>query len=902
MFLLDVSANVFGHMLIRDLFAYENMGYEMVRASRLKIVGLVALCSLSSWLLAQSVQQEPTEQWLIGLQKDGRILVPTNQVLSPAGEQLTFPSRPVDLAVTADGHTLIVKGKNELIFVDVHNKQIIQTLKIPKEGRTQPGFSVVGLALQGDSVYASDAKNLVRVAKKQPNGRYQWAASLQMQPPDVGGDVHPAGMAWQSKQQSWVTSTRGNNIQLIDVNENKVVAVVPVGVAPFTLQVHPTDHVIYVSNWGGDPPRASEAQGVSSDSPIRIDQRTGVANHGSVSRVEFKQGRWQQVQSITVGLHPSGMASAWPMLFVANAHSDTISVIDHRSAKVIETISCKLDDRLPFGSGPNALTLTHNGQSLAVANGTNNCMLIISLGNLAQDKPATTPDRPSQLRGALPTGWFPGAILELPGRKEWVVANIKGHGSLSRSEKNPKGMTSHEHLGSISFIPWPSDEALARFDQQVKENNRMNRSLAGLLPARPGVAPLPVPERHGEPSVFQHVLYIIKENRTYDQVFGDIKEGRGEPSLTIYGEEVTPNQHALARTFTLFDNFYCSGALSADGHTWVNEAYVGDYIERSFGGFTRSYPDDGSDPLAYSETGFLWDNALKHGKTFRNFGEYVTHTSVPKNANWFDYYADYVDRSEKVQVTVKPTLARLVPYTHPKYTWWPPVMPDVYRARIFIDELQEYERTGQMPNLIYLTLPCNHAMGTRETYPTPRAMVADNDVALGQIVEAVSKSRFWPSTCIFVVEDDPQDGFDHIDAHRTVAQVISPYTKRQFVDRTNYNQTGMVKTIELILGLPPMNQLDLSATPMRHCFQSQPHEQRFVALPNRIPLDERNPAPKQLKGEALYWSKKSWELDLNQIDAAEEDVYNRILWFAAKGNAPYPFQHTRQGRSVEKED
>ncbi len=842
------------------------------------------------------------DQMIMGVQPDGRILVPTNQVLTPAGRQITFPGRPVDLALTDDGQTLIAKGKNELIIMDLSKQTIRQTLKLPREGRSQPGFSVVGLLVRGNRVYASDAKNLIRVAERGANGEYQWVDALKLQAPEVGGDVHPAGMAWHSEHELWVASTRGNNIQLVDIKNNEVRAVVTVGVAPFTVLVHPSGQVVYVSNWGGDPPKPGEPRGVSSDTPIRVDPRTGVANHGSVARVEFRDGQWRQVQSIQVDLHPSGLAAHWPLLYVANANSDSVSVIDHRSSQVVETISCKLDDRLPFGSGPNALTLSADGRWLLVANGTNNCVIVVALGAraLPESEPGQAPN--SRILGAIPVGWFPGAVVWAKAANTLAVANIKGHGSLSRSNKKPKGMNTHEHLGSVSLIPLPKSEELAQYTEQVRQNNRINLSLVGLLPPRPDAKPRPIPERHGEPSVFEHVLYIIKENRTYDQVFGDIKEGRGEPSLVIYGEDVTPNQHALARTFTLFDNFYCSGVLSADGHTWVNEAYVGDYIERSFGGFTRSYPDDGGDPLAYSETGFLWDNALKHGKTFRNFGEYVTHTTEPENAGWFDFYDDYVQGKNRVKVTVKATLPSLVPHTHPQYTWWPPVMPDVYRARLFIEELKEYEQKGQMPNLIYITLPCNHAMGTRETYPTPRAMVADNDLAVGQIVEAVMNSRFWPKTCIFILEDDPQDGFDHIDAHRTVALVLSPYSKRKYVDRTNYNQTGMVKTIELILGLPPMNQLDLAATPMRNCFEDQPHELRFKALPNRIPLDERNPPMKQLTGAALHWARKSWELNLNEIDAAEEDTYNRILWFAAKGNQPYPVQHTRRGRNPELED
>ncbi|HLJ94227.1 MAG TPA: alkaline phosphatase family protein, partial [Gemmataceae bacterium] len=480
--------------------------------------------------------------------------------------------------------------------------------------------------------------------------------------------------------------------------------------------------------------------------------------------------------------------------------------------------------------------------------------------------------------------------------RKLFVANIKGHGSLNQPRPVDKGRRSHDHLGSVSVIGVPSDADVKKYTAQVNANNRLAYSLAGLEKPRTGVQPVPVPQRHGEPSIFQHVLYIIKENRTYDQVLGDLKEGNGDPRLLLFGEAVTPNHHALAREFTLFDNFYCSGVLSADGHSWVNEAYVTDYLERAFGGFTRSYPDDGSDPLAYPSSGFLWDNALAHHKTFRNYGEFVNKEFAPKGTTWTDAYKDYVNGTNHVKLNVKANLPSLEPYTHPRYPWFPLLVPDVYRAKLFTDDLQAFQRRGELPNLIYLTLPCNHTEGTNPGWPTPRAMVADNDLSLGKIVEAVTQSPFWPHTCIFVVEDDPQDGFDHVDAHRTVALVISPYTRRHFVDHTNYNQTGMVKTIELLLGLPPMNQLDLSATAMRNCFQAEPDLTPYRCRPNTIALDEMNPPLQKLRGQALHWAKKSLALNFEEGDKADEDTLNRILWHTMRGDdAAYPEEFAGKG-------
>ena len=306
------------------------------------------------------------------------------------------------------------------------------------------------------------------------------------------------------------------------------------------------------------------------------------------------------------------------------------------------------DDRLPSRRPPplrqwqQCAAVSPDGGTLYVANGTNNCLAVVHLGTVAFDAdPSERRPEKSSVAGLIPTGWYPGAVLVSSDGKQLYVANIKGHGSLSQPRPREKGKQTYDYLGSVSIIDVPDAAQLAKYTATVNANNRLAYSLAGLEKPRADAKPVPVPARHGEPSLFKHVIYIIKENRTYDQVLGDMKEGNGDPKLVMFGEEVTPNHHALARQFTLFDNFYCSGVLSADGHTWCNEAYVSDYLERAFGGFTRSYPDDGSDPLAYVPTGFLWDNALLHKKTFRNYGEYVKTTYLPAKSTWTEWYAEY---------------------------------------------------------------------------------------------------------------------------------------------------------------------------------------------------------------------------------------------------------------------
>jgi hypothetical protein len=399
----------------------------------------------------------------------------------------------------------------------------------------------------------------------------------------------------------------------------------------------------------------------------------------------------------------------------------------------------------------------------------------------------------------------------------------------------------------------------------------------------------------GEPSVFKHVLYIIKENRTYDQVFGDMPQGDGDPNLVLFGREVTPNHHALAEEFGLLDNFYCSGVLSADGHQWATEAYVTDYLEKSFGGFNRSYPYDGDDPMAYASSGFIWDKVLQKGLSLRVYGEFVQPRITPRKATWTDIWNDFRNGTRKVTILADTEVKTLLPYLCPTFIGFPSVMQDVYRAQEFIKELREFESKGTMPNFMIMLLPNDHTNGTRPGFPTPRAMVADNDLALGRIVEAVSKSRFWPDTVILVTEDDPQDGLDHIDGHRTVGLVISPYSRRSKVISTNYNQISMLRTIEMILGLPHMNQMDLVANPMSDCFQDKPDLKPYTARANAIPLDEMNPPLKSLGPQQRYWAEKSMAMDFEDVDRADEDTFNRILWHAVKGyDVPYPGRSNRK--------
>ena len=481
------------------------------------------------------------------------------------------------------------------------------------------------------------------------------------------------------------------------------------------------------------------------------------------------------------------------------------------------------------------------------------------------------------------------------------MANIRGLPEHTKaSPTGPMGFNSHQYSGSLSLVSLPKKRELAMLSETVARNLRHEAILQSQLPARPGQPARAVPQRIGEPSLIQHVVYIIKENRTYDQVLGDEVRGNGHPSLCIFGNQITPNQHALVRQFVLLDNAYCAGILSADGHQWSTTAFSTDYMEKSFAGFPRSYPDgmgeDESDALAYAPTGFLWDNALAHGKSVRNYGEFAApavHWRDPKRKGSPDFLACYrtwKGETNEVIFASTPMVESLKGIQPTDYVGWEMSVPDQYRADFFLRELKEFEARGEFPQLTLICLPNDHTSGTGKGTPTPAACVADNDLALGRIVEGLSKSRFWPNTAIFVIEDDPQAGWDHVSGYRTTSYCVSPYTRRHAVVSTQYNTTSLIRTMEQILGMPPMNQFDASATPMWDCFTDTPDLTPFQALPTNIPLNQMNPGTQAILDPILRRDAEvSARINFREADKAPEDVLNRILWRAMRGSAdPYP--------------
>lgn len=808
----------------------------------------------------------------VGIQADGSILVPSNQILRPAGFQVYLPGRPVDMVLTPDGKFLLVKNKDDLDLIRLSDRTVMQSLPFERSGAS---FTGICLSPDGRRIYVTDAENRICIAEFDKNRVMQWRDPIRLPSPSIGDSPVPGGVALnETGNKLYVTLSRNNSLGIVDLSDNSV-SEIAVGSAPFGV-IYASPAKAYVSNWGGRRPRDGESTYNSSGSQVLVDPKSGIANNGSVSVVDLNRN--VQVKNIEVGLHPGGMvlSPGGERLYVACANSDIISVISTETDEVIDTISVHSKRKMLFGSSPAGLAISPDGNFLYVADATENAVCVIKTGIFAE------------ILGYIPTGWYPGSVILNKTGDFLYVGNVKGIGSRNQvTDRN--GYNSHDHLGSVSIIPLPGATELKKLTETVHLNNSPANPQKGLPGWTGWRKKVPVPVGPDQTSFFKHVVYIIKENRTYDQVFGDMPMGNGDTTLVEFGKEVTPNHHRLAEEFVLLDNFYCSGVLSADGHQWTDEAFVTDYIEKSFGDFTRSYPYDGDDALAYASSGFIWDNVLNHGLTFRNYGEFVSALIDPEGATFKDIYDDYKSGANRISIRARANLEQLIPYVCPTYIGFPNKVSDEYRANEFIKELKEFEKNDNFPNFIIMLLPNDHTSGTRPGMPTPRAAVADNDLALGQIVEAVSASKFWKETCILVTEDDPQDGLDHVDGHRTVGLVISPYTKRREVISTYYSQINMVRTIEDILGLPPMNQLDQSAESMADCFTRKPDFRQYKAVKNNIPIDELNPPLVSLSGSQLYWAEKSMEQDLDNVDRIDEDVFNRIIWHSVKGyDIPYP--------------
>ena len=689
-------------------------------------------------------------------------------------------------------------------------------------------------------------------------------------------------------------------VAVLDAETGMLIRTIPLGVEPIAAVISPDGKTAYVTILGGPRPTPKQRSARQCCDPrseaVRVDAR-GLAEAGTVSRIDLVKGVVDR--DITVGRHPT--AIVWDerggRIFVADGNSDSVSVIDARSGTLAGHFAVAPFRERQAGLAPTALALTPDGRTLYVALGGANAVAVYEV---------STPR--ARLLGLIPTAWYPSSLDVSGDGKFLAVGALLGVGSgegATGGSPGKRGRYVHAVRGSVNVLPVPSAAELAAFSVAVAENDKLTlaTSPAPRAVARNNIARA-VPERPGDASFINHVVLIIRENRTYDQVLGDLGRGASDSALVIFGRDVTPNAHALSEQFVTLDHFFATGGNSADGHNWLTQANETDYpIWPLY--FGRSYPSEGVDPLAYSSGGFLWESAAANNRSVAVFGEYAPspRSSLAsertkmldlylKRPDDFAFHRDLLRERYDTHSRIESLDRVLVP----EYPGWTQEAPDVVKAGDILYHLQQWEVAGQMPNLVMIILPSDHTEGTNADWCVPKACVADNDLALGKIVEGMTHSSFWKDMVIFSVEDDAQNGVDHIDGHRTVALAISPYARRGVVDSTFYSQPSMVKTIELMLGLPAMSIFDLVATDMRASFidpSAPANLSPYVALQPRQSLLDKNQRVGAIKGPDAAARRQaalaSARMNFREPDAAPSEALNRILWHDARGwNTPYP--------------
>jgi YVTN family beta-propeller protein len=847
------------------------------------------------------------------------ILQPTNQWITPIGRRIRpdYQSRIGTGAVRPDGITMATLGADTYAFGPVQ-PLVILNLKTGKVLQ-RTGFSLQGYEVGSTDppVYSHDGKTLW---VQNPEGLFGGTNKLARFAvrPDGTVDVTPtaivslpgipAGMALSPDgSKLFVALSSTNTLGVISTATNQLIDQIPVGNAP--RQVVLVEDRAFVSDEGGRVAGPGDATDLSDGTPIVVSPQTAVPTTGTVSVVNTSAGKL--VDTISVGLGPAAEYRASDgALMVANSNDDSVSLIDPTTDHVVQTFSTNVVPGASVGSYPNAIAMP-DATHILVSIGRDNALAVYSYNGATQ---------PVTFLGLIPTDAYPNSIAIDKALNQVVVTTQRGTGDVGPPRAYSEGpgvpvvsgYSVFTTSGTVELFPMPSDASLPSYTQQVFRNNDWDHLLR--TPPPHTSTPRAVPQRLGDPSPIKHVFLIIKENRTYDQLLGDVGEANSDPKLVQFGRRVTPNTHALATEFPLFDNFYTAGRLSAEGHQWMTQAEPNEYLMNAYGAFfPRSYPFNGGDPLAYQPSGHIWDAAERAGQTVANFGEYIPQftnaagQTPTTGSTWSQWYKDSQILEGKAtgslpisenEFQAHADIPSLRSVTDPNYPSFDPTVPDQYRADVWLQSFRQSEATGDLANLNIFTLGDDHTAGVSPTYPYPSSQVADNDLALGRIVQAISQSRFWKSSAIFVVEDDSLDGVDHVDGHRSILLVISPYARRDVVIDHYYTQINVVKTIEQILGIAPMNQEDLAAEPMFDAFTNHPDLSPYVALPNQTPLNNLVPAavaratadvPATVRGVYRQWERWSRSQNFSRPDLVNAPQFNRVQWYSSHGwRTPYP--------------
>lgn len=815
-----------------------------------------------------------------GAQPDGRVRLPNQWALDPVGRQVALGDFPVNIAVHPGGRYAAILhsgyGPHEIVVVDLGAGRIVSRVELDE------AFYGLAFGPEGRQLYASGAGKETVWKLEFDRGLLSGLETIPLRPAKQRGI--PAGITvTPDGRRLLVANVFGQSISEVtlagaggtarDFHLFPLTADSPgSGATPTPTPTAATNAVAADEDTDAITKRAAALlESLSGDAPFpytsvvdAVRQRLYVSLWGraSVGVLDLKTGAL--IGTWPAEAHPNELVldRGGRRLFVANANRNTVTVFDAETGRPLETLAAELEPGSPPGSTPNSLALAPDDSLLFVANANINAIAVFDISE---------PGRSRSL-GFIPAGWYPTSVRVTPDGRRLLVAN--GKGLISRPNRNgpqpgrEAPASVREHIarmfpGTLSIIDLP---ARGKFEEQLRQYTA--RAYACRPPApMPETTPErghPVPVRIGEPSPIRYCIYLIKENRTYDQILGDLREGNGDASLCLFPEAVTPNHHQLAREFGLFDNFYVESEVSADGHEWTMGAYATDFVEKmwpmSYGHNKDGkyfYPAEGRFPIAEPAGGYLWDRARAAGVSYRSYGEFVNNGKTPADPG-----------TTRVRA--------LEGHFDPGYRGFDMDYSDLLRADRFLGELRRFEREGDMPRLQIVRLPNDHTAGASAGKLTPTAFVAENDLALGRIVEGVSRSKFWAQTAIFVVEDDAQNGPDHVDAHRTIAYVISPYSRRGHVDSTLYSTASMLRTMELILGLQPMSQFDAAARPMTACFRARADLRPYTALPARVDLQARN--------TATAWGRElSSRMNFVREDAADDLQLNEIVWRSVRG-------------------
>ena len=820
--------------------------------------------------LELSANTNATALWP-GVQADGSMLLPNQWSLRPAGTHIMLGDFPLNIALSPDGKFAAVLhcgfGQNEAVIVDLAEEKIADRAKLGE------AFYGITFSHDGKELFCSGSSGEVVHTFGFEHGKLSRGKSLRLHPAKEMSV--PAGLAIDPDGKTlFVANLWSSRVSRVTLKDKLVEDIV--------LTSNAAPILIMPSKWKEDfdtaaAKKRARAALLAAESDVNaafpyacvLDAKHGclyVSLWGlaAVAVVDTKMGK--VIAHWPVGQHPCEMALSrnGKTLFVANANDNTVSVLDTRTGRAIETLWATLFPDSPRGATPNSLALSPDEKTLFIANANINAIAVFDVSEPGHGRSL----------GFIPSGWHPTCVRVTPDGRRLLIANGKGNTALA-NPKGPQPIPGHKDepavvqyigrifRGTLSIVEIPPQALFARqmasWTADVLKCTPL-RPDASVVEARPEGNP--IPGKPGQPSPINYCIYIIKENRTYDQVFGDLTGGNGDPKLCLFPERVTPNLHKLVHEFVLLDNFYADAEVSAGGHEWSMAAYASDFVEKTWRldyGHPKTkfpYPGEGLFPIASPASGYLWDRAQTAGVSYRSYGEFVQNPT---------------EKGRPVTTKLKALQGHFDP-------WFPTFdldYPDVKRAGRFISELRRFEREGDMPRLQIVRLPNDHTHGVKRGARTPTALVADNDAALGQLVEAVSHSKFWTKTAIFVIEDDAQNGPDHVDAHRTEALVISPYTRRGAVDSTLYSTTSMLRTIELILGLQPMTQFDAAATPMFNSFQPQADATPYLALPANVDLGASN--------TAQAWGAKE-KFNFAKEDANDDFKFNEVIWHSVRGS------------------